>query len=43
MWDRMAMVLRMKDGLMCVCVWGGVIIQFYLLLYMFEVNLHNKK
>lgn len=42
MWDRMAMVLRMKDGLMCVCG-GGVIIQFYLLLYMFEVNLHNKK
>lgn len=40
MWDRMAMVLRMKDGLVCV---GGVIIQFYLLLYMFEVNLHNKK
>lgn len=31
------------EGWAYVCVWGGVIIQFYLLLYMFEVNLHNKK
>lgn len=30
------------EGWAYVCV-GGVIIQFYLLLCMFEVNLHNKK